>query len=644
MDEHAKGTTKTERRAQGGGQPRLRALIGPASEAEAQAMIGELSASHPAVETRRFEDIASLRAALAEPWDLVLATWSTPRLSALEVLEVLRELHPALPLFVVAHGSEEQVVEAMRAGARDFISPAALHRLGPALERELAAEEVRTSESRYRLFFENSPIPKWVFDLETLRFLEVNEAAVQTYGYSREEFLEMTLRDIRRAEDVEPMLQSLPAGNFGGASVGTWKHRKKDGTLLDVEVTAHSLLLGGRPARMVAAQDVTEQKRLAAKLLQSQKMDAIGRLAGGVAHDFNNILVVILAQAYEAMEQLGKDHPVYEEVQQIDAAARRASALTRQLLAFSRQGLLHPQTVDLGALIANLDKMISRLIGEEIEVSTLHGPGLGLVRADPAQLEQVVINLVVNARDAMPGGGTLTIEAGNAQVDEELARRLGLLPGSYVQLAVSDTGVGMDAATQARLFEPFFTTKEVGKGTGLGLSTVFGIVQQSGGAISVYSEPGRGSTFRIHFPAVPDEADAASPPPDPAEAARGHETILLVEDDPQVRLVVRRLLSSRGYQVIEARDGKAALDLVSGGELRIDLVLTDLVMPQLDGRKLAALLGEQQPALRFLFMSGYAEHAAVSGAHLDDGDDFIQKPFTARELAVAVRGALDREG
>jgi len=655
MDEIAR-RTNTGRRARNGGRQLLRALICSASEADAQALISKLSASHQAVETRRFEDAVGLRAALSEPWDIVLAGWSTPLLSATAALEVIRELQPELPLFVVSHGSEEQVVEAMRAGARDWISPGALHRLCPAIQDELEKadqrqpgsrphrrleEELRASESRYRLLFEHSPIPKWVFDLESLRFLEVNEAAVRTYGYSREEFLGMTLRDIRRAEDVEPMLKSVPRDEMGPASFGTWKHRRKDGALLDVEVTAHSLVLGGRPVRMVAAHDVTEQRRLAARLLQSQKMDAIGRLAGGVAHDFNNILVVILAQAYEAMEQLGKEHPVYEEILQIDAAARRASALTRQLLDFSRQSVQNPQVIDLGALIANLDKMIGRLIGVNIEIETIQGQGLDKVRADPAQIEQVVVNLVVNARDAMPKGGKLTIEARNADVDDELARRTDLKPGRYVMLAVSDTGVGMDAATQARLFEPFFTTKDVGKGTGLGLSTVFGIIKQSGAAISVYSEPGRGSTFRIHFPATAATAEAA---PQPAEAvsSSGTETILLVEDDPQVRMVVKRLLAAGGYAVVEARSGPAALELVASGGQEIQLVLSDLVMPGMDGRTLAAQLAARQPGLRVLFMSGYTEHAALNGAHIARDAAFIQKPFTAQELSRAVRHALDR--
>jgi PAS domain S-box-containing protein len=512
-------------------------------------------------------------------------------------------------------------------------------------------------------------MPKWVYDLETLRFVEVNEAAVRHYGYSREEFLELTIADIRPAVDRDALREAV--GSTEPVSGRIWCHRKKDGELIDVDITAHTLVVDGRPSRLVVARDVTEtrrrdearaqlttelQRELAerqrteealrqseAQLRQAQKMEAIGRLAGGVAHDFNNLLSVILSYSQLLVEDLPAGDERRADLTAIVDAAERAAGLTRQLLAFSRQQLLQPKTVNLNTTVAQAEKMLCRLIGEDIELHTQLASDLGMVLVDPSQIEQVIVNLVVNARDAMPEGGKLTVETKNVTLDDGYAAvHANVAPGRYVMMAVSDTGQGMDAATQARLFEPFFTTKEKGKGTGLGLSTVFGIVQQSGGSIWVYSEPSHGSTFKIYLPVVSDPTlSVASPPLPRTLTARGSETILLVEDDAHVREVTRAILLRQGYQVLEAQDGEHALRLCAEHDASIDLLLTDVVMPRLSGRQLAERVLVLRPTLRVLYMSGYTDDAIVRHGVLGSGMAFLQKPLTPRSLATKVREVLD---
>ena len=381
-----------------------------------------------------------------------------------------------------------------------------------------------------------------------------------------------------------------------------------------------------------------------AQLRQSQKLEAIGRLAGGVAHDFNNLLSVILSYASLAAADLPAEHSVRADLGEIEVAGRRAAELTQQLLAFSRQQVLTPKVVDLNACIASMDKMLRRVIGEDIELRSVPAPRLGRVKVDPGQIEQVILNLVVNARDAMPLGGTLTIETGNAYIDEAYAAdHPGVTPGPHVLLAVTDTGTGMDKATQARIFEPFFTTKEIGKGTGLGLSTVFGIVRQSGGTIWLYSEPGLGATFKLYFP----ETDAEGlPEPDHAAlepSAPGTETILLIEDEEQVRAVARSILTRHGYEVLVAATPADALRLSAEFPGTIHLILTDVVMPRLSGRALAEQLCEVRPDARVLFMSGYTDDTVVRHGGLDADSAFLQKPLTPDVLVRKVREVLSAE-
>jgi two-component system cell cycle sensor histidine kinase/response regulator CckA len=390
------------------------------------------------------------------------------------------------------------------------------------------------------------------------------------------------------------------------------------------------------------AHDITEQQELQVQLQQSQKMDAIGRLAGGVAHDFNNLLGVIIGYGERLLRRLPS--PDRREIGEVLKAAEHAASLTRQLLAFSRRQVLKPRVLDLNAVVAEMDGMLRRIIGEDINLVTSLPDGLGQVKADPGQIQQVVMNLAVNARDAMPKGGRLTIETGNAELDESYtSAHLAVRPGHYVMLAVTDSGMGMDAATQARIFEPFFTTKEAGKGTGLGLSTVFGIVKQSEGNVWVYSEPQRGTTFKIYLPRV-DEVVEEQPASELETAAGGIETILLVEDSDSLRELGREILEEHGYKVIEASSGTAALEALARHAGSLDLILTDLVMSGMSGRELADQVTRMRPGTKVLFMSGYTDDALGHHGVLDAGTAFVEKPFTIDGLLRKVRDVLDSAG
>jgi signal transduction histidine kinase/ActR/RegA family two-component response regulator len=416
-------------------------------------------------------------------------------------------------------------------------------------------------------------------------------------------------------------------------------HRRKDGSIIDVEITAHPIAFEGRAARLVLATDITERRQLEEQLRQAQRMEAVGRLAGGVAHDFNNILTAILGYGDVLGTRLAPDDPRRADLEQILEAASRATELTRQLLAFGRKQVLQPVAIDLNHLVEKLHGMLRRLLGAHVELTTSPAPELGRVRADAGQIEQVIVNLAVNARDAMPGGGKLTIETRNVELD--LDSGLGVPAGPYVQLAVSDTGSGIDARIRAHIFEPFYTTKSVGKGTGLGLATVHGIVQQSGGAISVYSEPGRGSTFKIYLPRVADEPLVTPTSVARLAASTGSETVLLVEDDAPVRDLSRRALESRGYRVLVASDGAEGLRVAQAHAGAIDLLVSDVVMPVAGGPELAGNLRPLRPGLRVLFLSGYADTAFARSGELTREAAFLQKPFTPERLAQKVREVLD---
>jgi two-component system cell cycle sensor histidine kinase/response regulator CckA len=684
-------------------------------------------------------------------------------------------------------------------------------------ERKRVEEALRESEERYRLLFACNPRPMWVYDLETLSFLEVNNAAVHHYGYSREEFLSMTIKDMRSPEDVPALLANVSEVNSGLNEAGIWKHRKKDGQIIDVEITSHVLIFADRCAELVLADDVTERRRIEEMRMrratnvalradvsaalaksdiplrrilercteamvkhlgaafariwtlnkeenvlelqasagmythidgpharvpvgaykigliaeehqphitndvqsdprvsdkewakregmiafagypllvedrlvgvmalfarqkladdtldalasvadiisqgierkraeealhaseeqfrQSQKLEAVGQLAGGIAHDFNNLLTVISGYSELLLRGLDQGDSTRSKVEEIQKAGERAASLTRQLLAFSRKQVLQPKVLNLNAIVADVDKMLGRLIGEDIDLLTVLAPSLGQIKADPGQIEQVILNLAVNARDAMPQGGKLTIETANVYLDNQYAgKHIAVRPGHYVRLAASDTGCGMDGETQARIFEPFFTTKEQGKGTGLGLSTVYGIVKQSGGNIWVYSEVGKGTTFKIYLPRVDEVVESEEARDLSADLRQGRETVLLAEDEEQVRRMTRMILEMHGYHVLEASGGAEALAIYKEHEGQIDLIMTDVVMPQMSGRELAQSLETLRPGIKVLYLSGYTDDAIVRHGLLDQEVAFLQKPFTPDALLRKVRAVLD---
>jgi two-component system cell cycle sensor histidine kinase/response regulator CckA len=507
-------------------------------------------------------------------------------------------------------------------------------------ERHRAEEAMRASETRYRLMFDNSPLPKWMYDAETLRFLDVNEATLREYGYSREEFLSMTIKDIRPPEDVPALLEAERQVELH-PKFGVCRLRKKSGEIIQVELTKHTFTLGDRVTRLAVGRDVTERLRLEEQLRQSQKMEAVGRLAGGVAHDFNNVLSVILSYGDMLIADMKPGEPMRDDVEEIRKAGYRAADLTRQLLMFSRQQVIEPKVLDLNEVLTSMDKMLQRILGADVDLVSLPTQPLGRVRADPSSVEQVIMNLVVNARDAMPTGGQLTMETGNVVLDEAYAKaHLGVKPGPHVMLAVTDTGTGIDNVTQSRIFEPFFTTKEKGKGTGLGLSTVFGIVQQSGGSVWIYSEVGKGTTFKVYLPRVDDAVDVVRTVV-PPETLHGSETVLLVEDDDQVRTVARGILGRGGYHVIEARNAGEALLHSEKYPGAIHLLLSDVVMPQMSGPELAKRLASSRPEMKVLCMSGYTDDSIVRHGVLEARIAYLQKPITPETLTTKVRELLD---
>jgi PAS domain S-box-containing protein len=500
---------------------------------------------------------------------------------------------------------------------------------------------LRRSEARYRSLVQSSVYGIYRSSLEG-RFLDVNPALISMLGYGSPE--EVLLLDpekdvFAQPEEHERLIDEFRrTGRLDGIEV---KWKRKDGGTIMVRISGRAVSSADEPADVLEAiaEDVTDRRALEDQFRQAQKMEAVGRLAGGVAHDFNNLLMVISGYAEVILGQVDPAHSLHEKGRAIQLAADRATTLTRQLLAFSRKQLLELKVVDVNAIVEDMERLLRPLIGENIDLITILSPDAAHTRADAGQLEQVIMNLVVNAKDAMPTGGRLTLRTENIVVDENHRRGQHFIrPGHYVTLQVSDTGMGMDRETQSRIFEPFFTTKEKGKGTGLGLSTVYGIVKQSGGYVMVQSELGRGTTFQIYLPLVEGAAEkhsVATP-----EAVGGTETILLVEDEESVRQLVRDTLSAKGYEVLEGENGEAGIAAAAGHRGRIDLVITDVVMPGLGGREMIKQLVETRPETKVLYLSGYTEDAIISDGSIEKGTTFLQKPFTLQSLSRKVREVL----
>jgi two-component system cell cycle sensor histidine kinase/response regulator CckA len=500
---------------------------------------------------------------------------------------------------------------------------------------ELINEALRQSEEQYKGLFDSAFDGVVVQQNRIIR--SVNRAYAEMFEYNAEELIGRDILDLTPPEERDYVRSKIEEDQLVYETVGV----KKDGTQINIEVSANSCMYDGAPARLAAVRDITERKLLEEQLRQSQKMEAIGQLAGGIAHDFNNLLTSIIGYSELTMKRLQPEDSLRHNIEEIRKAGDRAASLTRQLLAFSRKQVLQPKVLDLNAIVTDLEKMLRRLIGEDIDLRTVLQPELASIKADPGQIEQVLMNLAVNARDAMPQGGKLTIETKTVYLDEEYAKHhIAVIPGHYVMLAVSDNGIGIDEQTQARIFEPFFTTKEVGKGTGLGLSTVYGIVKQSGGNIWVYSEIGRGTTFRVHLPCVDEGAQRYKRTTETEEDIQGTETILLAEDEEMVRKLAREVLEMYGYQVLEAVDGDAALLICEQHKQAIHLLITDVIMPGMSGRGLADRLLQVRPEMKVLYMSGYTDDAIVHQGVLDEGTNFIQKPFSTNDLARKVREVL----
>jgi two-component system cell cycle sensor histidine kinase/response regulator CckA len=507
--------------------------------------------------------------------------------------------------------------------------------------------QLMNREELFRLISENAADMIALVDANGKRLYN-SPSYASVLGYSVDE-----LQDTTGFEQIHPEDQARvqeAASKTMQAGVGRrieYRMRHKDNSWRVLESTANAILDGnGKVEKLVIVnRDITDRRRLEDQFRQAQKMEAVGRLSGGIAHDFNNLLGVIIGYGEILQEQLGSTEPFADSIQEILKAGTRASALTRQLLAFSRQQVLEPKVLELNACISETEKMLKRIIGEDIELSTVLDPGLGRVKADQGQIEQVLLNLCVNARDAMPAGGKLTIATQNCEMDEAAVHSYSypVKLGAYILLTVTDSGTGMDSTTQTHIFEPFFSTKEKGKGTGLGLSTVYGIVKQSGGYIDVSSEPGHGATFKIYLPRVDDEVARDVGRAKSMPSVQRHETILIVEDEASLRKLTRSLLQPMGYTVLDASGAGEALKISQDHQGEIHLLLTDIVMPGMNGRDLAVQLTAQRPSMRVVYMSGYAGQSIGCAEVFSPNTLFLSKPFTREELGAKLREALGRE-
>ena len=634
----------------------LRILQVEDSESDAALILRELQRAGYDVRARRVEDAAEMRQALqAEDWDVVISDHRMAQFDAPAALLILQESGRDIP-FVVVSGtiSQELAVATMKSGANDYLLKSDLARLAPVVEREIreaqtrhqrrrTEAELRESQERLAMAVEATQLGTFDFFPASGRIVW-SEACRRHFGLS--EGSELTLEKYRDAihpddrDRFDTALSAAKASSTGRYSAEFRAIGIDDRVERWLSVWGHIFFNeNGEATRYVGISlDVTARKHLEDQLRQAQKLESVGRLAGGVAHDFNNLLTVITGYSQMGLAELSPDHPLRESLAEISAAAARAGELTRQLLTFSRRQAAHAEPIEINPLLRNFEKMLGRLLGEEIELTIKLDPSAGRFVADPGQIEQVIMNLAVNARDAMPKGGKLVIETSSIYADTDFSQgHLSVKEGPYVVITVTDTGSGMTEKIRAHIFEPFFTTKEPGKGTGLGLSTVWGIVQQSSGSIWVYSEPGRGTTFRLMFPLAASAAeDTTAPQAGPVPS--GAETILLAEDEAGVRKYTRQILERYGYVVLAVSNGPEALRTAREFPDKIDLLLTDIVMPQMSGIDLAAKFSELRPQAAVICMSGYSDRIwpeAQTAGH------FIQKPFTPAQLLQRIRAILD---
>jgi two-component system, cell cycle sensor histidine kinase and response regulator CckA len=595
------------------------------------------------------------RACAAMPFDIAIFDYWLGSRDGLSLLREIRQRGIETPVVVLtSRGAEDVAVEAMKAGAADYLSKAGLtvEALERAIRHALAlhAEErqrwhaeaaLRGSEERFRALVENSSDALLLTDADG-RITYLSPSSQRHLGWTPEQMVGRPMFDFLHADDRHLLEQRIgeilerPRTSI----VAQARFQHADGSWRTMEASGVNHLADPAVAGIVInARDITDRRLLEEQLRQAQKMEAVGQLAGGVAHDFNNLLTAILGYCHLMLDDIPAGDPLRADLREIETAGERAAALTRQLLAFSRRQMLQPEIVDINTLVRQFEKLLRRLIPEHVELSTALAPDLHRVTVDPASVEQILVNLTVNARDAMPAGGRLTIETANVELDASYAATHVAPPGQYVMLAVHDTGEGMDAATRARVFEPFFTTRDQGKGSGLGLATVYAIVNQSGGHICVYSEPGHGTVFKAYLPSTSPAPPARAASPNLDQHA-GWETVLLVEDEEAVRALARAVLRRHHYVVLEARHGVEALLVAERHADEIHLLVTDVVMPHMSGGELANRLGSLRPAMKTLFMSGYSDHALVHDP-LTRGHAVLQKPFTPDVLARRVRSILD---
>ena len=593
----------------------------------------------------------------SKTYDIVLSDYNLGTWTGLEALEFLRQQDDDLP-FILVTGTlgEEAAVEVMKKGAIDYVLKDRLSRLGVAVERALekiiqrkerrqSLETIRRNEEKYHELFENANDFIYTMDLQGI-LTSINRAGERILGYNREELLGKNLLEMLASDKLEVFLE-IVASKLSGQAAHTYEKQvtTKDERKVTLDISYRLIRdADGNPVGIQGiARDITDRKQLQEQLQQSQKMEAIGRLAGGVAHDFNNHLGIILGYSEMMIEKLGSDHPLNKRAQVIRDTANKAAALTKQLLAFSRRQVFEPRIIDLNAIVSELKKMLQPLIGEDIELVTTLDPTLGKVRVDAAQIDQVLMNLAVNARDAMPEGGRLIIETKNAELDDAYAHAHDAgRTGRYAMLAVSDTGQGMDKETQLHIFEPFFTTKEKGLGTGLGLSMVYGIVKQSGGNIWVYSEPGHGATFKVYLPCVGTDHQVEEVEEKPS-IPKGEGIVLVAEDNPLLLELTCEFLTDSGYTVLAAGNGAEAIEIAKQHSGPIHLLVTDAIMPKMTGRELALQLLNVRPDTKILYVSGYTDDAILRNGMMGAEMEFLQKPFARDQLLRKVRKVLGVE-